>query len=69
MRGTHDYTGRLGEARKALQWLRGADYDISEEFAKLEQSFQVTRVSQDKAIEKGFIGLDLFRYSFLISFL
>jgi len=48
--------GRLGEARKALQWLRGADYDISEEFAKLEQSFQVTRVSQDKAIEKGFIG-------------
>ena len=56
MRGTHDYTGRLGEARKALQWLRGADYDISEEFAKLEQSFQVTRVSQDKAIEKGFIG-------------
>lgn len=48
--------GRLVEARKALQWLRGADFDITEELDKLEKSFRVTRVNQDKVAEKGFKG-------------
>ena len=55
-RGTNASPGRLVEARKALQWLRGADFDITEELDKLEKSFQVTRVNQDKVAEKGFKG-------------
>ena len=44
--------GRLDEARKGLVWLRGTNYDISEEFNKLEASYAKTQISKDKE-ERG----------------
>ena len=39
--------GRLVEARRALQWLRGRDYDIEQEFSRLTRSYEVTQ--QDRS--------------------
>ena len=35
--------GRCKEAKKALTWLRGDDYDITEEYKKLETSYKITQ--------------------------
>ena len=40
---TLETAGRLIEARRSLQWLRGPDWDITEEFNRLEKSWHVTQ--------------------------
>ena len=35
--------GREAEARASLQWLRGKDYDITEEFEAMRKSYEVGR--------------------------
>ena len=40
--------GRLTEARKALQWIRGDHYDVTEEFAKLEASYRKTQKEKNE---------------------
>ena len=43
--------GRLGHARESLAWLRGTDYDISDEFSKLEESYRKTQTkSSDQSV-------------------
>ena len=39
-------TGRLTEARKALQKLRGKEYNIELEFSKLTRSYEVTKTDK-----------------------
>ena len=43
--------GRLKHARESLAWLRGTDFDISDEFAKLEESYRKTQTkSSDQSV-------------------
>ena len=43
--------GRLEHARESLAWLRGTDYDISDEFSKLEESYRKTQTkSSDQSV-------------------
>ena len=45
--------GRLADARKALFWLRGTKYDITEEFDKLEASYAKTQKGKEEEEETG----------------
>ena len=54
--------GRLEQARESLAWLRGTDYDISDEFAKLEESYRKTQTkNSDQSISLVHRGKDLVR--------
>ena len=54
--------GRLEHARESLAWLRGSDYDISDEFAKLEESYRKTQtMTSDQSISLLHRGKDFVR--------
>ena len=44
--------GRLVEARRSLQWIRGPHCDVEEEFSRLTQSYAITQTQ--KSEKKGF---------------
>ena len=45
--------GRLIEARRSLQWLRGPNWDITEEFNRLEKSWHVTQARSKPTWNQG----------------
>ena len=45
--------GRLVEARRSLQWIRGPHCDVEEEFSRLTQSYAVTQ-TQKKSENRNF---------------
>ena len=56
--------GRKAEARKALVWLRGDKYDISEEFGKLEASYEKTQKGKEKEQTDRKVSLENLRQIF-----